>query len=609
MRFRHLLAKLMCAAIVLSACERDELVSTKDPLPMPPGMEENKDLSVKPGDSFYDYCNGSWIKKTPIPATGASGGTYDQISAWAQRVEQLKTVNKDIRRMFELRDAASGQPEVSKPFLDNLKARFPRPTTKEEFFITMGKMLAEGFPLWGHPILPAWSLVYKDGILMGSINPPLELIPSQLGLTPDIDPGDYVPLFATKSGADNSPQSLIIRGLGLDPSLFVDNTQMAQQWENLDQKSLEELLKLYDYAWEYLESFAAEQLSDDVRVNASFAFSYTLSYHLVQEFISPSFKEKYLNIAKEIQASLRRRISRVQWMSQTTRNNAIEKLDYCTLNIAYPDQWYEDCLADMSDCPTLAEAVYRGNRGHALLKGHLIGGNDRFSLQLLSATLGANGFIPTDLSLVNAFYSAPYNCVLIYPALLFPPFMPENVSQAYEYAVFTVIGHELTHGFDSSTGSKYDKMGNKRNWWTVADQMAFEERRDILANCYSHMEIDPLRVPGTYSDGMLTQGEDIADLGGFLTTLDAYKARLEADGYSGETLRGQLRKFFESYADIWKVVYSDAKLATFPKKDEHSHARLRVNGVVMNTDLWYDLYGVKRDNILYLPPERRASIW
>ncbi|MBP5558307.1 MAG: hypothetical protein J6X71_00895 [Bacteroidales bacterium] len=82
-----------------------------------------------------------------------------------------------------------------------------------------------------------------------------------------------------------------------------------------------------------------------------------------------------------------------------------------------------------------------------------------------------------------------------------------------------------------------------------------------------------------------------------------------ADGYSGENLKNQLRKYYESYADVWKTVYSDTKLSSFPKKDEHSHARLRVNGVVMNTDLWYDLYGVDRNNILYLPPERRAVIW
>ena len=123
------------------------------------------------------------------------------------------------------------------------------------------------------------------------------------------------------------------------------------------------------------------------------------------------------------------------------------------------------------------------------------------------------------------------------------------------------------------------------------------------------MEIDPLRAPGLYNDGSNTLTENIADLGGFLVALDAYKARLEADVYRGEEMDKQLRKFYESFADLWKVQYSDAKFAQFPKKDVHSHARLRVNGVVMNTDLWYDLYDVDRNNNLYLPKERKAYIW
>ena len=95
------MAGLLLAAIALSACQKAESVSTKDPLPLPSGMAENKDLSVKPGDSFYDYCNGSWIKKTPIPASGAKGGLYEQVPEMEQRVEQLKAENNHIIRMWQ----------------------------------------------------------------------------------------------------------------------------------------------------------------------------------------------------------------------------------------------------------------------------------------------------------------------------------------------------------------------------------------------------------------------------------------------------------------------------------------------------------------------------
>jgi predicted metalloendopeptidase len=237
-----------------------------------------------------------------------------------------------------------------------------------------------------------------------------------------------------------------------------------------------------------------------------------------------------------------------------------------------------------------------------------MGGKDAFSYQITTNLFSGTTLTPSDLTLVNAMYSPNHNAVFIYPAILLPPFVPENVSEAYEYASFVCIGHEFTHGFDND-GSQYDKMGNKRNWWTVADKMAFEERRDNIVDCYSHLELDPERIPGVYGNGDRTQGENIADLGGFLAALDAYKAHLEAEGYFGEVLNAQLRKFYESFAHLWCVQYSDAKLDNINKLDVHSHARLRVNGTVMNTDLWYELYGVDRNSILYLPKERRTYIW
>ena len=267
-----------------------------------------------------------------------------------------------------------------------------------------------------------------------------------------------------------------------------------------------------------------------------------------------------------------------------------------------------DAVAKYTDCATLAEAVYRGNRGIAVMKSHLLGSKDMFSAMLTNAVPSTDSFVPTDLTLMNAMYDPTYNAVFIYPALMLPPTLPENVTAAYKYAMFAIIGHEFTHGFDTN-GSQYDKYGNKDDWWTVADRMAFEERRDLLVSCYNHLEIDLVRKPGIYSRGDLTQTEDIADLGGFLATLDAYMARLSADGYTGETYKEQLRKFYESFAYVWRVQYSDEKLAQFPEKDVHSHARLRTNGVMMNTDLWYELFGVDRNCKLYLPKERRAYIW
>ena len=112
-----------------------------------------------------------------------------------------------------------------------------------------------------------------------------------------------------------------------------------------------------------------------------------------------------------------------------------------------------------------------------------------------------------------------------------------------------------------------------------------------------------------YTDGRRTLTENIADLGGFLIARDAYIARLQEQGYNGENYKAQLKKFYESYADLYCVQYSKEKLEAILTSDIHSLARLRVNGIVMNTDMWYDLYDVNRDNLLYLPPEKRTYIW
>lgn len=608
MKLRSLLSAALVALITVSCTKEPQ--SATDPFPLPSGAEAGKDLSIKPGDSFYDYCNGTWLKNTPIPATSAVGGIYEQTEAMEERVKELRTKVPDIDKFFSLMEAVSGQPEASKAFIDAQKARFPQPQTKEEAFITLGKMIAEGFPVWGSTLIQVWTLVWKDGKLMGFLYPFIEFSGLPDFPTPpgEMDPAQLVPVAQTKAGDEGSPLSLVIKGMGKDPSLFVTDPGMGVFWDLMGTMSLEKLCSIIDNFWEFFDQFCEDELKESARNTASFANAYTLSYHFANTFLPQAFKDKYLGITKEIQASLRNRIRNVDWMSETTKNNAIEKLDYCSLNVAFPDQWYMDAVAKYTDCSTLAEAVYRGNRGIAVLKGQLLDSQDMFSYMLTNAVMSTNTFIPADLTLMNAMYAPAYNAVFIYPALMLPPTLPENVTAAYEYAMFAIIGHEFTHAFDTE-GSKYNKYGNKDDWWTVADRMAFEERRDLLVACYNHLEIDPVRKPGLYSKGDNTQTEDIADLGGFLTALDAYKARLQADGYTGETMNEQLRKFYESFAYVWRVQYSDDKLAQFPEKDVHSHARLRTNGVMMNTDLWYDLFGVDRNCKLYLPKERRAYIW
>ena len=158
-------------------------------------------------------------------------------------------------------------------------------------------------------------------------------------------------------------------------------------------------------------------------------------------------------------------------------------------------------------------------------------------------------------------------------------------------------------------GSKYDAVGNNRNWWTVADKMEFNARQQKLVNCFNLLEIMPDELPNEYADGVKTLGENTADLGGLLVGWQAYIEKLEREGYNREEMTKQERKFFQAYAEQWRAKYIPQYAKILKEKDEYSLPRERVNGTMMNIDRWYELYDVKFGNNLYLTPDTRARIW
>jgi putative endopeptidase len=169
-----------------------------------------------------------------------------------------------------------------------------------------------------------------------------------------------------------------------------------------------------------------------------------------------------------------------------------------------------------------------------------------------------------------------------------------------------VIGHEMTHGFDNS-GRQFDKDGNLRDWWTKEDSKAFEKRADILVDQYNHIKV----LDSTFVDGKHTLGENIADFGGATVAFDAYKLSLEGkempkpiDGFT------DVQRFFLSYAQIWRTNMRDAELRKRVKTDEHSPAKVRINGVVYNMPEFYEAFpAVKQGDKLFRPADQRPVIW
>ena len=609
---------------LFTACSKDEaeeIPSATDPYPYPADYTANKDLSVHPGDSFYDYCNGTWLKNHPIPddPNKTLGGIYAAKEAMEERVEEVKKSVPDISHFFTLTDHMHDYSKESRDYITAQMAKYKKPATKEEAYRTLGKMFKDGIDV------VHLSLIWDKDKLKAVILPASKVIDTEQYIQ-QLQSQERRSLSVTRAGGGETALTLLAEGMGIDPTMLQMSEAEILRWNDFwESYTLDDLYQMMRDSWLFYKAYADEagmaeynktlpgeqqatlkSLSNDARLE----LNYVMSYHLQQKYLPQSLKDKYVNITKEIQSALRKRIERVEWMSETTKNNAIDKLNHCRMCVAFPDTWHKECLPALADCKTLVEALHRLKAANAQLMTKLVGTDDIFTDRLMGAIKSSSGdLMPTDLSLVNALYMPSDNSITIYPAMLLSPLMPsDNVSEACYYAVFSIIGHEFTHGFDNN-GSEWDKYGAHKNWWTVADRMNFEERSANLVSTFNLLELDPERDPLFFCDGKRTLGENIADLGGFLAALDAYQIRLDQQGFTGETRNEQLRKFYESYAHLWCIQYGENTFEILKHNDVHAHGRLRINGVVMNTDLWYNLYNVNQNHLLYLPAKRRAYIW
>lgn len=268
-----------------------------------------------------------------------------------------------------------------------------------------------------------------------------------------------------------------------------------------------------------------------------------------------------------------------------------------------------EAMVDFSSCQTLVEAARMARKANMVLMFSFLGKDIK--------THGFNALLQAfrsqiDLRTVNAFYVSVLNSITILPAFMMPPLYATEDHDAVKYATLYVFGHEITHGFDSM-GANFDGLGNYRNWWTVQDRMDFEERYQQLIDCYDRLEMMPWdrNYAGKYCPGEQTLTENIADLGGFELARQAFIEKCQREGYYGVELDKQERKFYQAYANIWRAKYLNTFVdyCMFTAKDTHAIERERINGVVMNTDRWYELYNVQWGDNLYLRPEKRSHIW
>ncbi len=290
----------------------------------------------------------------------------------------------------------------------------------------------------------------------------------------------------------------------------------------------------------------------------------------------------------------RRSIVDLEWMTDETRERALDKLGKFTPKIGYPVKWrdYSTLTIDPDDLVLNIRAIAEFDFQRELGK--------------IGKPIDRDEWFMTPQT-INAYYNPGFNEIVFPAAILQLPFFDENRDAAANYgAIGAVIGHEIGHGFDDQ-GSQYDGDGRLTDWWTEDDKAAFQARTASLIAQYEALE--PAQLPGHHVNGALTIGENIGDLGGLSIAWKAYLLSLEGaeppviDGLTGG------ERFFLGWAQAWRTKLRDEEALRLLSIDPHSPAEFRCNQIVRNIDVFYSAFGVTERDALWLDPEDRVTIW
>ncbi|NLZ94357.1 MAG: M13 family metallopeptidase [Bacteroidales bacterium] len=312
----------------------------------------------------------------------------------------------------------------------------------------------------------------------------------------------------------------------------------------------------------------------------------------VERYFPEEAKERMLTLVNNLTESLGERIFNLEWMSEETKEKAHEKLSTFIVKIGYPDKWKDYSSLEIKDDSYFANMKRASEFAYNESINELGKPVDKAKWYMSPQT-------------VNAYYSPTSNEICFPAGILQPPFFYMDADDAINYGgIGVVIGHEMTHGFDDQ-GRKFDKNGNLNEWWTAEDAASFDERAKVLVDHFDDIVVlDTVKANGTF-----TLGENIADHGGLQVSLNAFMKTKESK--EGEAIDGFTpeQRFFLSYATLWGGNVRDAEILRLTKVDPHSLGKWRVNGALPHIDAWYDAFDIKETDELYLPKEKRASIW
>ncbi|MFM5884026.1 MAG: M13 family metallopeptidase [Novosphingobium sp.] len=631
---------------------------------------ENRDTAVKPGDDFEKFASGSWIAKTEIPADKAAVGSgnevYDRVQddLRAQLLGGLKTTKYGALYssfMDEARVEAVGlaplKADLARVAAVKTKAQFARlmGATNGQFGISLVDMqvVADtadpttnvlflgqggiGLPEREYYLAPQFkthrdayaAYIQRTMKAIGTADP-AAAAKAIMAFETAIAQKSWVIADRRDINKVNNPMStaaLMKYAPGLDWVQWLAGAKVAPQKRMIvnENTAIRDLAKIYAATplatlklWEqfHIANQASPYLTKAM-VDSRFEYTKTLSgvsslrprwkraVQLVdgslgelvgQDYIKAHFpaaaKAKMEALVGNLKLAMADRIRSNDWMSAPTKAAAMDKLGKMDVMVGYPD-------------------TFRNYDAMQVVPGDLYGNvqrANRFNTDYAMADLGKKvdrkkwGMNPQE---VNAYNGGLENKIVFPAGILQPPFFDLNADDAVNYgAIGAIIGHEITHGFDDQ-GRKIDANGAVRDWWTKEDSDRFDAQAKIFGAQYAKYEA----APGAFINPELTMGENIADFAGLHVALDAYHKSLGGkdaaviDGLTGD------QRFFLAYAQAWRNKVRPEATKNQVATDPHSPARFRVLGPLRNIEQWYQAFGVKPGDTMYIAPEQRAKIW
>ena len=647
--------------------------------------EENLDRSVKPGQDFYEFSCGGWLKSNPLPAEYPSYGTYDElaelnrkriksiiddavsgqntpctdqariadlyclvmdtdrrdregllpIEPYRKRIAAIKDRQELVDAMVELdaygvtgyfdvgigpdmKDSKSnivgiGQGGLTlgdrEYYMDRDKQTISIRKAFKKHVVRMLMLAGYGRLEAGSRMRTIWRIekrLARASRTNGQLRDPVKnynkmSVSSLKEMYQGFNWDRFFDMLALH-GVDvvdvGQPEAIAeaVKVINEEP---LENQKILMEWQLIDSNGTR-LGKAFDDADFdfYGRTMSGQKEPKPMWKRATSAVSGTLGDAIgrmyVERYFPQEAKNRMITLFGNLKAALGRRIDAQDWLSPKSRALAHEKLDAFKFKIGYPDKWRDYSKMEIDRSKSLFENTAAISR---FFWNDLV--ERKFNKPVDQTEWYMN---PQE---INAYYDVSVNEICFPAGILQYPFFSMDADDAFNYgAIGTIMGHEMTHGFDDE-GRQFDKEGNLRDWWSKRDTMRFKRRVRLLEDWFDSIEV----LPGIKADGNLTLGENIADHGGLTVSLDAFKEVLKEHPDSDKLGFTPMQRFFIAYSCTWAENCSDELALQMVKGDEHSISRLRVNGALPHIDEWYEAFGITADDPMYISPQKRVHIW